>query len=66
VAILEPASEFVVAVGEDVGLDGHEIAGDTLHGEAATVDLWCYTFDYDAAERLVGVRRYTKSSFHAL
>jgi hypothetical protein len=65
-SILKPASEFIVAVGKYVGLDGHEIAGDALHSEAPSIDLRRYAFDYDAAQGLIRVRSCAYSSFHAL
>jgi len=49
VAKKDAAGYLVCAVGEDVRLDPQDVAGDTLDGEAAAIDLRVDVLDYDAA-----------------
>jgi hypothetical protein len=39
--------EPIVAVGEDIGLDDHGVADETLDGEAAAVDHRRHALDHD-------------------
>src|SRR5690606_10651677 len=47
-AVLQPARDPVVTVGEDIRLDVDEVADDPLHGKAPAIDLRAHGFDDDA------------------